>query len=132
MSDKSIVQLLPSNHRYPDVETFFNATKLAITDDKPILLDYWTDSIDKNVALGVKTSNGEKLLVKSKDEYTSTILNLYKSGKDLIIVAENSIYLVDSSIPRKHQKLQLEQKDVQLMGCPYSETGITPDTVTSS
>lgn len=102
MSDKSIVQLLPSNHRYPDVETFFNATKLAITDDKPILLDYWTDSIDKNVALGVKTSNGEKLLVKSKDEYTSTILNLYKSGKDLIIVTENSIYLVDSSIPRKH------------------------------
>ena len=102
MSDKSIVQLLPSNHRYPDVETFFNATKLAITDDKPILLDYWTDSIDKNVALGVKTSNGEKLLVKSKDEYTSTILNLYKSGNDLIIVTENSIYLVDSSVPRKH------------------------------
>jgi hypothetical protein len=102
MSDKPVVQLLPSGHRYPDVETFFNATKLAITDDKPILLDYWTDSIDKNVALGVKTSNGEKLLVKSKDEYTSTILNLYKSGKDLIIVTENSIYLVDSSIPRKH------------------------------
>ena len=102
MSDKSIVQLLPSNHRYPDVETFFNAVKLSITGDKPILLDYWTDSIDKNVALGVKSSNGEKLLVKSKDEYTSTILNLYKSGKDLIIVTENSIYLVDSSIPRKH------------------------------
>jgi hypothetical protein len=75
---------------------------LSITGDKPILLDYWTDSIDKNVALGVKSSNGEKLLVKSKDEYTSTILNLYKSGNDLIIVTENSIYLVDSSVPRKH------------------------------
>lgn len=102
MTDKSNVQLLPSNHRYPDAETFLNAAKLSITDDKPILLDYWTDSIDKDVALGVKTSNGEKLLVKSKVEYTSTILNLYKSGRDLIVVTENSIYLVDFAIPRKN------------------------------
>lgn len=94
-------QKLPTNHRYPDVETMFNAIKLATTEDKPILLDYWTSSIDKVAALGLKTASGEKLLLKSKDEYTSSISNIYKSGNDIIVVTENSIYLVDGSITKK-------------------------------
>lgn len=60
MSDKLIVQLLPSNHRYPDGETFFNAVKLSTTGDKPILLDYWTDSIDKKQAKENKKPSEEK------------------------------------------------------------------------
>jgi hypothetical protein len=97
----STIQLLPTNHRYPDTETLFNVVKLSVTEDKPILLDYWTASIDKTAALGVKTSSGEKLLLKSKDEYTSSISNIFKCGNDIIVVTENSIYLVDASIPKK-------------------------------
>lgn len=91
-----------NNHRHPEYETFVNAAKFAIVDDKPILMDYWTDSIDKTVALGIRTNgNNEKVLIRSKNEYTSSILNLYKSGKDFVIITENSIYLVDAGIPRK-------------------------------
>lgn len=102
MTDKT--NTTESTHRYPEYETFVNAAKLATVDDKPILMDYWTDSIDKTVTLGIRTTgNKDKLLIRSKNEYTSSIMNLYKSksGKDFVIVTENSIYLVDSGIPKK-------------------------------
>lgn len=104
MSEKLNEQLLPSNHRFPDVGTFFNAVKQAISDDKPILLDFWTDSLEKKVCLGVNMSTGEKLLMRSTNEYTSLIMKVFSSGRDLIIVTENSIYLVDSSIRRQALK----------------------------
>jgi len=50
--------------------------------------------------VGVRAT-GEKLLVKSADEYTSPIAKFYKSENEYIIVTENSIYLVCASIPTK-------------------------------
>ena len=44
---------------------------------------------------------GEKLLVKSEDEYTSPISKFYKSGTDFIIITENSIYIVSAEIPTR-------------------------------
>jgi len=86
--------------RIPDDITLQNAIKLAISEDKPILLDYWTASIEKTALVGVRDTN-EKLLVKSTEEYTSPIQKIYKVGNDFIIMTENSIYLVASSIPTK-------------------------------
>jgi len=64
------------------------------------MMDYWTHSIDKTVAIGVKDNN-EKLLVKSDEEYTSPISKIFKIGQEYIIQTENSIYLVDLNIPTK-------------------------------
>jgi hypothetical protein len=64
------------------------------------MLDYWTASLDKTVLIGVK-ENGEKLLVKSEEEYTSPIGKIYKVAKEYIVITENSIYLVDVEIPTK-------------------------------
>ena len=64
------------------------------------MMDYWTHSIDKTVAIGVKDNN-EKLLVKSDEEYTSPISKIFKIGQEYIIQTENSIYLVDLKIPTK-------------------------------
>jgi hypothetical protein len=89
-----------NGYRLPEVNTILHATKLAIVEDKPILMDYWTNSLDKTVLIGVKEDN-EKLLVKSEEEYTSPISKIYKVGKEYIILTENSIYLVDVSIPTK-------------------------------
>lgn len=90
-----------SAFRYPDILTFQNATKLAISDDKPIMMDYWSSSIDKTAIIGIR-ENKEKLLVKSEEEYTSPIQKIFKTGtSDYIIVTENSIYLVDTSIPTR-------------------------------
>jgi hypothetical protein len=87
-------------YRLPDQKTLQHATKLAIVDDKPIMLDYWNESLDKTVLIGVK-ENQEKLLVKSEEEYTSPIVKIYKTGTEYIIATENSIYLVDVNIPTK-------------------------------
>jgi hypothetical protein len=89
-----------SGYRLPENNTLQHAAKLAIVEDKPVMMDYWTSSLDKTVLIGVK-DNQEKLLVKSEDEYTSPISKIYKVGKEYIIITENSIYLVDVEIPTK-------------------------------
>ena len=88
------------NYRLPSDVTLQHASKLAIVEDKPIMLDYWTASVDKKALVGVRES-GEKLLVKSAEEYTSPIAKFYKSGTEYIIITENSIYLVSSDIPTR-------------------------------
>ena len=87
-------------YRLPDQKTLQHATKLAIVDDKPIMLDYWNESLDKTVLIGVK-ENQEKLLVKSEEEYTSPISKIYKVETEYIIITENSIYVVSADIPTK-------------------------------
>ena len=89
-----------AGYRMPEVGTLLHATKLAIVEDKPILMDYWTGSIEKTALIGVK-EDGEKLLVKSEEEYTSPISKIFKVGKEYIVMTENSIYLVDVTIPTK-------------------------------
>jgi hypothetical protein len=91
----------PSGYRLPDNNTLTHAVKLAITEDKPILFDYWVSSLEKTVLIGVKEKNNEKLLVKSEEEYTSPIVKIYKVGNEYIIATENSIYIVDVNIPTK-------------------------------
>ena len=88
------------NYRLPSDVTMKHAAKLAIVDDKPIMLDYWTPSLDKKALVGAR-ENGEKLLVKSEDEYTSTIAKFYKSGSEYIVITENSIYIVSNEIPTR-------------------------------
>lgn len=89
-----------STYRLPSDVTLQHASKLSIVEDKPIMLDYWTDSLDKKALIGVRES-GEKLLVKSAEEYTSPIAKFYKSSGEYIIITENSIYLVASDIPTR-------------------------------
>ena len=96
-SNKSVEE---SNYRLPTQTTMQHTLKLAIVEDRPIMMDYWTASLDKSVLVGVK-ENGEKLLVKSEDEYTSPVSKIYKVETEYIIVTENSIYLVSSDIPTK-------------------------------
>lgn len=90
----------PNGYRLPENTTLQHAAKLAIVEDKPIMLDYWTNSLEKTVLIGVK-DNKEKLLVKSEEEYTSPIAKIFKVGKEYIVMTENSIYIVDVEIPTK-------------------------------
>jgi hypothetical protein len=95
-----IVQNAGSNYRLPSDATLKHATKLAVVEDKPIMLDYWTSSLDKTALIGVR-EGGEKMLVKSEEEYTSPVAKFYKSGSEYIVITENSIYLVSSEIPTR-------------------------------
>ena len=101
MSEKKVVQEVvkpESNYRLPGDVTLKHAIKLSIVEDKPIMMDYWLSSLDKKSLIGVKETD-EKLLVKSEDEYTSSIVKFYKSVGEYIIITENSIYIVSSDIP---------------------------------
>ena len=89
-----------SNYRLPHNTTLQHASKIAIVEDRPIMFDYWTGSLDKEVLIGVRES-GEKLLVKSEDEYTSPIAKIYKVESEYIIITENSIYVISSEVDTK-------------------------------
>lgn len=94
--ETTVSQTLPSE------VTIRNAMSLAITEDKPILLDYWVDSLTNACCIGVREASKEKILVKSSDAYTSCISKILKSGDEFIVMTENSIYIVSKNIkPRK-------------------------------
>ena len=92
-----------ANYRLPSSTTLQHVSKLSIVEDKPIMFDYWTSSLDNDVLIGVR-ENGEKLLVKSEDEYTSPVSKIYKVEEEYIIITENSIYLVSANIQTKRIK----------------------------
>ena len=84
----------------PSNQCLQHCSKIAVVEDRPIMLDYWTSSLDGTVIIGVR-ENGEKLLVKSEDEYTSPVQKIYKVENEYIIMTENSIYIVSSQISTK-------------------------------
>ncbi len=86
------------NYRMPSLKTFVFATEIAILEDRPILMDYWTYSLDKKALIGIRDNN-ERLLVKSEEEYTSPIAKTFKSENEYVIKTANSIYIVAADIP---------------------------------
>ena len=80
----------------PNPKTFQHAAKIAITKDKPILFDHYIESLKGNICIG-KLSEKENIIFKSKDEYTSPIVNISKSENEYIAETENSIYIIASS-----------------------------------
>jgi hypothetical protein len=86
----------------PSEKVLKHVTKLSIEQDKPIMMDYWTDSYGDSptVLIGVR-NNDEKLLVRSNEEYTSPISKIFKVGEEYIVITENSIYVVSTQIPTK-------------------------------
>ena len=102
MSEKKTSEKQTTEAQYasPSNQCLQHVVKIAVVDDKPIMLDYWTDSQENKVLIGVR-DNGEKLLVKSEEEYTSPIEKIYKVETEYIIVTENSLYLVSAKIATK-------------------------------
>ena len=96
MAEKEPTYKLPPN------EVWAHLAKLSIVDDKPIMLDYWTDSLEKKVLIGLRKETEEKLLVKNAEEYTSPVSKIYRAHGCYIICTENSIYLVSGDIPTKY------------------------------
>jgi hypothetical protein len=85
----------------PSPEVLVAAAKIAIEQDKPIQLDYYSDTATGKAFLGEDQETKEKMLVKSNEEFTSLIQKVYKVKDDFIIMTENSIYLASGKIARK-------------------------------
>jgi hypothetical protein len=83
----------------PSANVLSRAAQVSIDEDRPIYLDYYRDSLEKKCCIGVQ--GGTKYLVKTNDEYTSTIQSVFKCETSYIIMTENSLYIVDAAIPIK-------------------------------
>ena len=87
-------------YQLPPASIWSHISKISITEDKPIMLDYWVDSLEKKVLIGIR-ENDEKLLVKNAEEYTSPIAKIFKVDNVFIICTENSIYVTSSNIEKR-------------------------------
>lgn len=88
----------------PSPAVLVQAAKLAMAQDKPILLDYFTESATDKAFVGEDPETKEQMLVKSADEFTSLVQKMYRVGTDYIIMTENSIYIVSGLV--KKRKIQ--------------------------
>ena len=84
----------------PPAGVLMRAAQVAMDEDKPIYLDYYTDSVEKKCCVGIQ-ADGTKFLVKSDSEYTSSIQNIFKCESCYIVATENSLYIVSLEIPIK-------------------------------
>ena len=89
----------------PSPTTLVYAAKLSIEQDRAIMLDYFRQTANGTAFLGEDPESKERILVKSKDEFTSLIKKLYKAGDDFIILTENSLYIVSGKIQKRKVNL---------------------------
>jgi len=100
----------------PNPTTLLHAAKLAIQQDKAIQLDYYVDSSSGKAFMGEDPDSKEKMLVKSNDEFTSTIQKIYKVQEDFIIITENSIYIVNGKIQKRRvNATQMRSSDYETL-----------------
>ena len=84
----------------PPANVLLRAAQVSMDQDKPIYLDYYSDSVGKKCCIGVQ-ADSTKYLVKSNEEYTSTIESIFKCESCFIVSTENSLYIVSSDVPVK-------------------------------
>jgi hypothetical protein len=85
----------------PNEKVLVHAAKIALEQDKPILLDYYVETKNGTAFLGEDSDTKEKILVKNPEEYTSPVKKMFKANDDYIIVTENSVYVVSKNIKKK-------------------------------
>lgn len=85
----------------PAAATLLQAAKIAIEQDRPIMLDYYRQTVKGTAFIGEDPETKQRVLVKSKDEFTSLIKKMGQVGEDIIILTENSLYVVSKNIKKK-------------------------------
>lgn len=96
-----VQQASPSIEIIPSHTTLIQAARLAIQLDRPIQLDYYVDSVSGKTFIGEDEESKDKVLVKSKEEFTSLIQKFFKVGADFLILTENSLYVVSGKIQKR-------------------------------
>lgn len=87
--------------QHPSAATLIQAAKIAIEHDRAIMLDYYLPTIKGTACMGEDSDTKERMLVKSKEEFTSLIKKIFKVGEDFLIMTENSLYVVSGKIQKR-------------------------------
>lgn len=87
------------------------AAMFALDKDLPIMLDYYRPSMAGTAYLALDEVNvNDQVLMKSKEEFTSQIKKKLKANdKDMIVITENSLYIISMAIQKRKVKLQALQ-----------------------
>ena len=82
--------------QYPSESTMMYAMKLSLKQDKPIVMSFWFDSLDKSVYFKHSQvgDTKETILYKSEDEYTSNVIGRHTRTPEHIAETENSLYII--------------------------------------
>tara|TARA_Y100000389_G_C17415388_1_gene493384 strand:- start:495 stop:767 length:273 start_codon:yes stop_codon:yes gene_type:complete len=85
----------------PHYRTLAKAAEICIDMDKPLLLDYFVPSINKECKIA--RDEDSKVLWKNDSEFTSPLKSMFKvdngtEGSDFILETQNSVYLVSGSM----------------------------------
>jgi hypothetical protein len=103
-----------ASEHLPSPKTMLQAAKIAMEQDRAIMLDYFRETHNGKAFLGEDPETKERVLVKSKEEFTSLIKKLYKSEDDFIILTENSLYIVSGKIQKRKVNLASLQEASEL------------------
>ena len=79
----------------PCDNTLNQAAKLSIKISKPICFYFYLDSC-RNL-INICTNETDKIIYKNSEEHTSSISNIYKVNNELLIVTENTIYIISAN-----------------------------------
>ena len=90
-----------SDASLPNEKTLKHAARMAMEQDRPIMLDYYADTRDGKAFLGEDATTKEQMLVRSESEYTSGIEKKFKVADDFIILTQNSIYIIAGNTKKK-------------------------------
>ena len=87
--------------KLPSAKALLKAAEMSISLEKPICLDYYVASCNKECKIARDGPDGDKFLYKNPEEYTSPLKSMFKitgcdtgEGDDFILETQNSIYLV--------------------------------------
>ena len=90
----------------PSAQILTHAARIAIQQDKPILLDYYLETSDNKAFMAEDIDSKETVLMKSTEEFTSIIQKVYKVKEDYIILTENSLYIVSGKVQKRRLQLK--------------------------
>jgi len=85
----------------PSAQVLLQAAKLAIEQDKPMMLDYFVGTASGKAFMGEDQETKEKMLIRSNEEFTSLVQKIYKVADDYIVLTENSLYIVSGKIQKR-------------------------------
>ena len=82
--------------------TMIYAMQLALKKDKPIILTFWIDSLQKQICYMYDDAEKETIIFKSPEEYTSPIVQKYNNKTDVICETENSLYIIRAGMDTRN------------------------------
>jgi len=99
----------PAVSPIPCNEAIMMAARLAFAGKMPIQTDYYYPTAIGQAFIGEDVETKERALVKNQDEFTSNIKKMGKAGDDVVIMTENSVYVISG----KTMKRRVSMKDLR-------------------